>query len=142
MGERLVTVIVPQGRGMALLQELHGRGTLRAALSTARAPFTYVRGSGVLARTVRSVEKDVLHVVVSEEKADEVFEYLYRKAGIGDGPGGFMFMAVLSAASLFTLGETRGGEGPTREPPSRGYPPHPGPRRRDVQRSLPAGSRC
>lgn len=101
---------------MALLQELNSRGTVRAALSTARAPFAYVRGAGVFARTVRhSVEKDVLQVVVSGDEADEVFEFLHGQAGIGDGPGGFMFMAALSGASLFAMTQTRAGEASSEE---------------------------
>ena len=102
--EKLITVIVPQGKGMALLQALHDRNVLRASLSTARAPFTYAKRSGMISRTVRhSVEKDVLTAVVSAEQAEEVFGLLYRQAGIGEGPGGFMFMGALAQASAFSL---------------------------------------
>jgi hypothetical protein len=102
--DKLITVIVPQGWGMPLLQALYERRVLRAALGTARAPSTYTKGSGALARTVRlSVEKDVLHVVAPAEGADEIFTFLYDSAGIGEAPGGFMFMGALSQASEFTL---------------------------------------
>jgi hypothetical protein len=102
--ERLVTVIVPQGRGMTLMQALHDRQLLRAALSSARAPFTYVKRSGGFPRMVRhSVEKDVLNVVVPAELAEEVFAFLHERAGMGESPGGFMFMGLLSQASAFSL---------------------------------------
>jgi hypothetical protein len=103
-GEKLITVIVPQGRGMALLQALHERGELRAALGGARAPFTYVRRRGGMAHTVHhSVEKDVLEVVAEAAAADELFAFLHQAAGIGEGPGGFMFMGPIATASPFAL---------------------------------------
>ena len=102
--EKLITVILPQGRGMAVLQALYERRVLRAALGTARAPFSYMKGRGMIARTVRHwVEKDVLSVVVSAEEAEENFGFLHQLAGIGDAPGGFMLMGPLARASAFSL---------------------------------------
>jgi hypothetical protein len=103
-GDKLITVIVPQGRGMPLLQALYERQVLRAALSSARAPMTYVRGSGALARTARSsVEKDIVQVVVSQEEAEAVFELLLERAQIADTPGGFMYMGGLARVTPFAL---------------------------------------
>jgi hypothetical protein len=103
-GEKLITVIVPRGKGLELLRALHGRRALRAALATARAPFTFVKGRGALARTVRhSVEKDVLHVITAAEEAEGLFDFLHQAAGIAAAPGSFMFMGVLARASEFTL---------------------------------------
>lgn len=101
---KLITVIVPQGKGMALLHALYEKKMLRAALGTARAPFTQVKRTGGLPRTVRhSVEKDILTVVVPAEKADEAFGFLFDIANVGAQHGGFMFQGSLARASDFKL---------------------------------------
>jgi hypothetical protein len=103
--DKLITVIVPQGGGMPLLRALHERGTRRAALGGARAPSTYTRGAGVLARTVRmSVEKDVLQVVVTEEEEEEIFNLLVSLAQIAETPGGFAHVGRVTRATAFTSG--------------------------------------
>lgn len=102
--EKLITVIVPQGKGMALLHALYQKASLRAALGTARAPFTYLKRRGGLTRTVRhSVEKDILTVVVPADQAEAMFGFLYETAGIGGQHGGFMFQGPVSRASSFSL---------------------------------------
>lgn len=102
--QKLITVIVPQGRGRLLLEQLYERQELRAALGTARAPSTYTRGTGAFARTIRnSVEKDVLQVVVPEENAEEVFKLLLDRAQICETPGGFMYMGEIARATPFAL---------------------------------------
>ncbi|HLA79859.1 MAG TPA: hypothetical protein VJU18_19965 [Vicinamibacteria bacterium] len=101
---KVITVIVPQGEGMALLHALYEKKMLRASLGTARAPFTQVKRTGGLPRTVRhSVEKDILTVLVPTEKADEVFGFLHDAAKVGAQPGGFMFQGSLARASEFRL---------------------------------------
>lgn len=103
-GERLITVVVPQGRGRPLLELLYERHVLRAALGSARAPATFTQGTGVFARTRRtSLEKDVLQVVVSAEEADEIFHLLLEKGQIAEMPGGFQYMGSVSRTTLFAL---------------------------------------
>ena len=105
-GDKLITAILPQGRGMAVLLALYERKVLRAALDTARAPLAYVKGSGMMARTVRhSVEKDVLSVVVPAEQAEETFIFLHEAGRVAEAPGAFMFMGALSQTSAFSLPE-------------------------------------
>jgi hypothetical protein len=105
-GAKLITVIVPQGQGMALLHALYERKQLRASLGTARAPVTTVRRRGGIARTHNhSVEKDIVQVVVGVEDAGGVFELLYDKAGIGERYGGFMFQGSVARVSPFGLPE-------------------------------------
>jgi hypothetical protein len=101
---KVITVIVPLGHGMALLEQLHARGVLRAGLGTARAPFAVVKRTGGIARTEYfSVEKDVLNVVVGEGEADALFAHLYDAAHIGEAHGGFIFQAPAAGASDFML---------------------------------------
>jgi hypothetical protein len=101
---KVITVIVPQGRGMELLEQLHARNVLRAGLSTARAPFAVVKRTGGIARTESfSVEKDVLTVLVGEDEADAAFAFLHEAAGIGEAPGGFIFQGPAGRASDLVL---------------------------------------
>jgi hypothetical protein len=103
---KLITVILPLGQGMPLLQALYERKQLRASLGTARAPVTTVTRRGGIARTHRhSVEKDIVQVVVGAQEAAALFEYLYEQAGIGERYGGFMFQGSLAQASPFSLPE-------------------------------------
>jgi hypothetical protein len=103
-GERVLTVVVPQGQGGALLELLAGRGIQRAALGSARAPVSYTVRKGGFARTVNaSVEKDILTAVLPSEQADEVFALVHEAAGIGARPGGFMFMGQAARCSPFVL---------------------------------------
>jgi hypothetical protein len=97
-------VILPLGQGVALLEQLHARGVQRAALGTARAPFTVMKRKGGISRTHSySVEKDILTVVVLAEEADEMFGFLHGAAGIGAAHGGFMYQGPVSQGSAFAL---------------------------------------
>ena len=105
-GAKLITVIVPQGQGMPLLQVLYERTQLRASLGTARAPVTTVSRRGGIARTHHySVEKDIVQVVVGVEDAPAVFALLYEKSGMGERHGGFMFQGSVAKATPFALPE-------------------------------------
>ena len=102
--DRFLTVIVPQGKGAALLRLLNERGVDRASLGTARAPLVATTKVVGISRTVHlSVEKDILTAVVPGERAEEVFGLVHEAAEIADEPGGFMFMGRVSKASPFSL---------------------------------------
>ena len=101
---KLITVILPRGKGLDLLKQLYDRNVLRAAFGTARAPFTIVKKMGGISRTeTYSVEKDVVEVLVAPDQADETFRFLYEAAGIGHAHGSFMFQGPVSRASEFAL---------------------------------------
>ena len=102
--QKLITVIVPGGTGLGLIEWLHAQGVTTASFGSARAPLSTVRRQGGLARTVTySVEKDVVTVLVEEGHAGPLFEALYHRAGIGAAHGGFMFQASIPKASPFVL---------------------------------------
>lgn len=101
---KFITVILPQGKGAALLHALYEKKILRAGLGTARAPFFFTKKKRGFTRTIHhSVEKDILTVVVDAGDADEVFDLIHRTAMIGEKYGGFMYMGSLSKASAFQL---------------------------------------
>lgn len=86
-GERLITCIVPAGRGPRLLE------ALRAQQGIADAAWHHARGVGATGRKRWLVEeKDVVTALVSAERAEEVFALLYREAGLDSPLAGMVFM--------------------------------------------------
>ena len=51
------------------------------------------------------IEVDILTVSVSEERADEIFEYIFIKADLYHRSNGFMYQCGLSEATTFQLPE-------------------------------------
>ena len=64
------------------------------------------RGTGSSAGTSdfeNWVEVDVLDVVVDADRADEIFNFIYEKAGVGEGNHGFIIQQNLARATKFSL---------------------------------------
>jgi len=101
---KLITVILPQGKGAALLSALHERKVLRVSMGAARAPFFFTKKKRGITKTIQhSLEKDILTVVTGAEDAEELFVFIHQKAMIGTRYGGFMFMGPLGRATGFEL---------------------------------------
>jgi hypothetical protein len=99
---KLITCIVPQGRGSGVVEALFARRITRVSLATARASVPVQRGHGRLRRTVyHSLTKDILTAVVDADQADDVFAFIHEVAAVADQPGSFLFLGPLSAASAF-----------------------------------------
>ena len=49
------------------------------------------------------IEVDVLDVVVDANRADEIFNFIYEKAGIGEGNHGFIIQQNLARSTKFSL---------------------------------------
>lgn len=86
--KRLITAIVPAGRGHALM----GRLSQEPAVLTVS--HHHARGLG--SRRVRPGrmvfdEKDVVMVLVDAENATEIFALIYREGGIGERHAGMIF---------------------------------------------------
>ena len=45
----------------------------------------------------------MLDVVVNADRADEIFNFIYEKAGIGEGNHGFMIQQSLVGSTKFSL---------------------------------------
>ena len=96
---RLVCCVLPHGVGLPLQEKLfHQLGLTRVELHTARG-FIGSDPRGLFNR----IERDVLQVVVEEDRADIVFEWLYREANVADLEGRFLFVARLAHASEYAL---------------------------------------
>ena len=100
-----ITCIFPKGPGRKLSLALKSEKDVIAVY------YHAVRGESAMAeqRGARGIgeseEKDVLTVVVSPERADDIFEFIYHEAGIGKAHGGFMFQGNLTGFVPLTLPE-------------------------------------
>lgn len=99
VSDRLVACLLPRGVGL----ELQGR--IFSEMGLARVDVHATRGfigtdpAGLFSR----VEKEILSVVVEEERAEEVFEWIYREARVAELEGRFLYMARLDFATPFEL---------------------------------------
>lgn len=98
---KLITGILYQGGGMKVLKELHGMGVNSACLHNARgsALDDISPGKGLPAQFA----KEVLKVVVSGEKADEIFHFIFENAGINRPHGGLLYITNLQRATPYEL---------------------------------------
>jgi hypothetical protein len=98
---RLVCCVLPHGLGLRLQERLFRElGMSRVDLHSAR---------GFIGSDPRNlfnrVERDVLRVVVDEERADEIFEWLYREAHVGAQDGRFLYAARITRSTEYRLPE-------------------------------------
>ena len=95
---KLITCVLPGGRGVELVEALHEE----LAVATA----TLAKGRGISARGGPfSEEMDILSVLIEAERANEVFEYIYFRAEVHDQIHRFMFQVPLARGTAFTLPE-------------------------------------
>ena len=96
---KLITRFLPKGKGLPLVKLLKEEtGLSTGNVSSSRGTGT--SGSGEFGDWI---EVDVFDVVVDAERADEIFNFIYEKAGIGEGNHGFMIQSNLSRATKFSL---------------------------------------
>ena len=99
--QKIITCLIPKENSKALevAKLLHDeKGINSTSVNSGR-------GSG-LARAISYgawVEVDVLTVIVSEERASEIFAYIFDKVDINRPHSGFLFQGDLSKATPFSL---------------------------------------
>ena len=101
---KLITVILPKGRDKELVRKLVQE------LGIQRVNVNFARGLGRITplqhRGVgETTEKSIVTVLVAEERAEEVFEYIFYEADINRPHGGLMFQQPLLATTAFHLPE-------------------------------------
>jgi nitrogen regulatory protein PII len=86
---RLITCVMPAGRGLELIEQLRELGVTSAQVH-------HARGVGQSSKRRRGVslyaEREVVQALVAAARADEVFEFLYAAAEIGRPHAGMLFM--------------------------------------------------
>ncbi len=98
---RLITCILEVGKARELMKKLTGEKGLNTVTTY------HARGEGqsgaYRSSFAEQLEKDVLEVLVSGERADEIFAYLYHEAEIYQPHKGFMYMRKVGQSSLCIL---------------------------------------
>jgi nitrogen regulatory protein PII len=94
---KLITAILPKGVSLNVVSRL------KEEKGVVTANFVYARGFGKMtAERVRSAgeerEREILSVVVDEERGEEIYEYVYDAADMNKPHGGFMFMSAMSSS--------------------------------------------
>ena len=97
---KLITSFLPHGTGVPIIK------LLKQETGICTGNTNSSRGTGSSAGTSdfeNWVEVDVLDVVVDADRADEIFNFIYEKAGIGEGNHGFIIQQNLARATKFSL---------------------------------------
>ena len=100
--QKLITCILPCGIALGVMEKL------KAEKNIITANVHYARGMGKLTPLAhRGVgeqsEKEILQVVVPEERSDEIFDYIYITADINRPHGGIIYLSTLQMATPFVL---------------------------------------
>ncbi len=103
-GGKMITCIIPTGRGREILE------TLRAERNIDAAVLAYARGvsqvSGGLNWEVGdSLEKDIIKLTCHNDEADDIFDCLFQIAEINRPHGGIIFMEALHCSTEYRLPE-------------------------------------
>ena len=100
---KVITCIMPKGSSKKIMEALFEKGINRFNFSNAR-------GFGILDYLAtkdglpKDEEKEMLSVVAKDaNEAEELFDFIYHQAKIGEPHGGLMFMTNLNLASQFVL---------------------------------------
>ena len=97
---KLITSFLPHGTGVPMIK------LLKQETGICTGNINSSRGTGSSAGTSdfeNWVEVDVLDVVVDADRADEIFNFIYEKAAIGEGNHGFIIQQNLARATKFSL---------------------------------------
>jgi len=99
---KLITAILPKGRDKELVRRLVDELEINSV------NVNYARGLGRITplrhRGVgETTEKAIVTVLIEEERADEVFEFIFYEADINQPHGGLMFQQPLLANTLFKM---------------------------------------
>jgi hypothetical protein len=101
-GKKLITCIMPRGRAVSLLEALKEElgivaTTIHHARGTGRMTPLAWRGVG------EAAEKDVMSVIVSASRAEEVFAFIFDRGGIDQPHGGILYQQPLARSTVFHL---------------------------------------
>ena len=100
--QKLITSIMPKGTGRKVLVGLrkeHGINTGNINMARGAGMYNPFARRGVGEQT----EKEMLTVVVPADKADEIFNYIYELADIGEPHHGIIFQSDLLCASAYPV---------------------------------------
>lgn len=100
--QKLITSIMPKGTGRKVLVGLrkeHGINTGNINMARGAGMYNPLARRGIGEQT----EKELLTVVVPADRADEIFEYIYDLAQIGEPHHGIIFQSDLLCSSAYEM---------------------------------------
>ena len=101
---KLITGVLPKGIAVKTLAAVRKQFDIHAStINNARGVgrITRIQDRGIGGQA----EKEILNIVTDASDADAVFEFVFHHAEIDHPHGGILYMAPLTAATLFTLPE-------------------------------------
>jgi hypothetical protein len=105
---KVIHCILPAGRAHAMLDRL------REEKGIASVFFHHSRGGGISTRKGREsfhyVEREIATVLVPEDRADEIFEFIYFAAGVNQPHAGMVLMEKTRMAMPVVMPETASGQ--------------------------------
>ncbi len=93
---KLITCLIPKGSGVSAITALKEEKQIEGA-------NVYSGRSNLFHHSHKEVESETLAVVVPEERADEIFEFLYKTLEIGTPNHGIIFQNPLLSTTEFKL---------------------------------------
>lgn len=102
--QKLITSIMPKGTARKVLVGLrreHGINTANVNMARGAGKYNPLLRRGVGEQT----EKEMLTVVVPADQADEIFEYIYYLADIGEPHHGIIYQSDLICMSEYVMPE-------------------------------------
>lgn len=99
---RQIVCIVPKGQGQKLVDAVSEEH------EAFNANYHHARGVGRSTRVGKGglgeqQEKDVFSITVDHESADEIFKFLYFKAGIDEAHGGMIYMQACPKTTILEM---------------------------------------
>lgn len=101
---KLITCVLPKGIAVKTLQAVRNEFDIQACnINNARGVgrITRLQDRGIGGQS----EKEILNIIADADRADAIFEFVFHAANIDHPHGGMMYMAPLSAATMFLLPE-------------------------------------
>lgn len=98
---KLITCFLPSGRAMDVLERLRAEHGLTSLM------YHHARGVGVGTRRGWgghvAAEREVITVLAPQASAEDIFQYLFRAAGLDEPNTGMVFMERVIRATPFEL---------------------------------------
>jgi nitrogen regulatory protein PII len=102
MRSKMISAILPKGKALNLIERLRREKDVNTA------NLNRARGTGKMTPikyrdTVVEKEKEILTIVVEEERSEEIFRFIYEAADINRPHGGLVYMHKLLHSSSYEL---------------------------------------
>ena len=102
---RIITCILPKGKGLAIVKALHEKGITRANVAFARGFDIHDQDDEKKGFPVE-VEKEIVTIIAKDQsEGNELFDFVFEEGNINHLGGGLMFMSQLSGSVPYLLPE-------------------------------------